>query len=186
MSNTAIDKEIERAEINAYNTGHFPKVQWGMGGGFKSYSLFERQEVSKLFILAAHYYLIGIGIPEGVFTKKRSNALLVSLACALSSKIYTYKDIYLGQMVKLKEVRGISPRYRTCTVDYLPDESFIMEGNNFEQDGYYAEHGSYYSYELRLAQDVEGIWHVVEQTPEELAWEIEVNNAMSGAVIAKD
>jgi hypothetical protein len=85
------------------------------------------------------------------------------------------KDVQVGSIVRLTEIRDITPRFREAVVDmcHSGELPMIMEGTVKEKDGYIGEHGSWYHHELRMLQ-VDGNWHPVELRPEEREFERQV------------
>jgi len=146
---------IRQACEKHYLAGVNPQVKFTKSneGGFAhtSFSLFDHAEAQSYYYRAAHLWIIANIDPQGLYSRKRK---FPGLEEALNRPFLTAADLVLGDIVKCTKIRDISNQPRESVIDCLDqrEEDGILEGVCKEQDGYFGEHGSFYTFEI------ENVW----------------------------
>lgn len=154
---------ITHAFEQACLAGHFPKVGFGRSAGSFTCSLWDFQDRSSAFYLAAHQWIIQTtGDKLGQWTRKRSAKFLADLKAFMELPVLRPADLKDGQRVILLPIRGISDHYRVGTAYDLQLEDNIVNLKDVVEDwGYQDSYGSCYTWEIVLVK-VDGFWRVFE------------------------
>lgn len=160
--NKKVSEIIDKAWQMHALKGYWPRAQYSESERGISFSLFPRMESEKLYYYAVHEFLKSIGIEEGIYTKKRNEALFSKLREFIEKEPMTVKNLKVGQTLKGEAIPDISKKYREgdiSSLDMLGDNIVDMT-NCKEEHGYQDTYGSWYVSDIRLVKNEDGHWQV--------------------------
>lgn len=156
------------------DAGHWPEVRWEHGNGIVHMSLFEYGAVMNQVHQCFHLTLQAKGYKLGIYEHLRSRAWTADCqAIAGVMRPAVTADLVEGRLVVLQGLADFGCRSRWATVvegEYSP---CIFDIQVLEINGYFPDCGSAYVWELQAVQ-LDGVWCPFELTPEERAFEKEV------------
>jgi hypothetical protein len=165
-------------ELNLYKEGFFPEVNYRQSpeDGFRvtSFNLFERQDVSRLLFRCLNFNLVRMGIQYGAFTRKSSASFLSGVKEVLK-QMQPIDSSYVKRPAKLicpnLKLWGIGDKFRfrfgrLAQYEYMEN---IIDVSIDEENGYFAETGSAYIWEIAMIQDSSNLWRPFHLSEEEKA-----------------
>lgn len=169
-TNKYLEDMLEKRFVEDMKTpGIWPKVKYEEYQGGKSFSLYDWADVMNLYRKCLHDTLVLKGVSLGLYDKRRSKDFLLGTGEIIKKiTIARTPDLKLQQNIRMFGIERPDKERHAKVVELVYQDGIIFDVSTSEENGYFAETGSAYIWEIRRILGDDSIWRPFHLTEEEL------------------